>query len=106
MRVGTTTPISTDVRIICATNRNPEHAVADGKLREDLYHRLNVFPIAMPPLRDRTSNIELLAQHFLDVLNKQEGTAKTFAPAAIAALYAHGWPGNVRELKNYVQRAY
>ena len=106
MRVGTTNPISTDVRIVCATNRNPEVAVQDGKLREDLYHRLNVFPIAMPPLRDRATDIELLAQHFLDVLNKQESTGKTFAPATIAALYAHSWPGNVRELNNYVQRAY
>ncbi|HEV7476761.1 MAG TPA: sigma-54 dependent transcriptional regulator, partial [Burkholderiales bacterium] len=104
-RVGTTQPISADVRLIAATNRNPEAAVADGKLREDLYHRLNVFPLAMPPLRDRASDIELLAQHFLEVLNKQEGTGKSFAPATVAALYAHSWPGNVRELKNYVQRA-
>src|SRR5215211_5382017 len=89
MRVGTTNPISTDVRIVCATNRNPETAVSDGKLREDLYHRLNVFPIAMPPLRGRGTDIELLAQHFLDVLNKQESAAKWFAPATIAALYAH-----------------
>ncbi|HEY6820902.1 MAG TPA: sigma-54 dependent transcriptional regulator [Burkholderiales bacterium] len=106
MRVGTTTPISADVRLIAATNRNPETAVADGKLREDLYHRLNVFPIAMPPLRERGTDIELLAQHFLDQLNKQESASKSFAPPAIAALYAHGWPGNVRELKNYVQRAF
>src|ERR687896_1178800 len=106
MRVGTTTPISADVRLIAATNRNPEHAVGEGKLREDLYHRLNVFPIAMPPLRERGNDIELLAEHFLEVLNKQEGTAKSFAPATIAALYAHSWPGNVRELKNYVQRAF
>ena len=106
MRVGTTTPISTDVRILAATNRNPEGAVADGKLREDLYHRLNVFPIHMPPLRDRTSDIELLAQHFLEQLNKQESASKSFSPAAIAGLYAHSWPGNVRELKNYVQRAF
>src|SRR6188508_1992544 len=105
-RVGTTTPISTDVRVLAATNRSPEGAVADGKLREDLYHRINVFPISMPPLRDRGTDIELLAQHFLDVLNKQESTGKTFAPATIAALYAHSWPGNVRELKNYVQRAF
>jgi two-component system, NtrC family, response regulator AtoC len=106
MRVGTTTPISADVRLIAATNRNPETAVTDGKLREDLYHRLNVFPIAMPPLRERGTDIELLAQHFLDQLNKQESASKSFAPPAIAALYAHGWPGNVRELKNYVQRAF
>jgi DNA-binding NtrC family response regulator len=106
MRVGTTTPVSTDVRIVAATNRNPESAVADGKLREDLYHRLNVFPIAMPPLRERSSDIELLAQHFLEQLNRQESGTKSFAPPAIAALYVHGWPGNVRELKNYVQRAF
>ena len=105
-RVGTTQPINADVRLIAATNRNPEAAVADGKLREDLYHRLNVFPISMPPLRDRAADIELLAQHFLEVLNKQESQAKAFDPATIAALYAHSWPGNVRELKNYVQRAF
>jgi len=106
MRVGTTTPITADVRLICATNRVPEQAVADGKLREDLYHRLNVFPIHMPRLRERGNDIELLAQHFLEMLNKQESAAKAFAPATLAALYAHGWPGNVRELKNYVQRAF
>jgi two-component system, NtrC family, response regulator AtoC len=105
-RVGTTTPISADVRLIAATNRNPEQAIAEGKLRQDLYHRLNVFPIAMPPLRERGTDIELLAQHFLDNLNKKESTTKSFAPGTIAALYGHSWPGNVRELKNYVQRAY
>jgi DNA-binding NtrC family response regulator len=105
-RVGTTQPITADVRVIAATNRSPEGAVADGKLREDLYHRLNVFPLSMPPLRDRSADIELLAQHFLDALNKQESAAKSFAQPTIAALYAHSWPGNVRELKNYVQRAF
>jgi DNA-binding NtrC family response regulator len=105
-RVGTTQAISTDVRLIAATNRNPETAVGEGKLREDLYHRLNVFPISMPPLRERTTDIELLAQHFLNQLNKQENASKSFAPAAIASLYVHSWPGNVRELKNYVQRAF
>jgi DNA-binding NtrC family response regulator len=94
------------VRLVAATNRSPERAVQDGKLREDLYHRLNVFPIQLPPLRDRGTDIEMLAQHFLDVLNKQEGTNKQFAPAALASLYAHAWPGNVRELKNYVQRTF
>jgi DNA-binding NtrC family response regulator len=106
MRVGMNTPIATDVRLIAATNRSPERAVEDGKLREDLYHRLNVFPVHLPPLRERGADIEMLAQHFLDALNKQEGTKKTFGSAAIATLYAHSWPGNVRELKNYVQRAY
>src|SRR5262247_1197942 len=106
MRVGTNTPIGSDVRLIAATNRVPEKAVAEGKLRDDLFHRLNVFPIHMPPLRERGTDIELLAQHFLERLNKDEGTNKVFAPATIAGLYAHSWPGNVRELKNYVQRAY
>lgn len=106
MRVGTNEPIATDVRLIAATNRSPEKAVADGQLREDLYHRLNVFPIHMPPLRERGTDIELLAQHFLDRFNHEEGTRKRFSPAAIAALYAHNWPGNVRELKNYVHRAF
>ena len=106
VRVGMNTPIATDVRLVAATNRVPEKAVAEGRLREDLFHRLNVFPIQMPLLRERGTDIELLAQHFLDALNKEEGTSKAFAPAAIAALYAHRWPGNVRELKNYVQRAY
>src|SRR5918993_1093727 len=106
MRVGTNTPIATDVRVIAATNRNPAKAVADGKLREDLYHRLNVFPIQLPPLRERGGDLEMLAQHFLDELNATENSAKRFAPSATASLYAHSWPGNVRELKNYVQRAY
>lgn len=106
MRVGTNEPIAADVRLIAATNRSPEKAVAEGRLREDLYHRLNVFPIHLPPLRERGTDIELLAQHFLAVLNAEEGTHKRFSPAAIAALYAHNWPGNVRELKNYVQRAF
>jgi DNA-binding NtrC family response regulator len=106
MRVGMNTPIATDVRMIAATNRVPEKAVAEGKLREDLFHRLNVFPIQMPPLRERGTDLEILAQHFLDRLNQEEGTSKVFAPAAVAALYAHSWPGNVRELKNYVQRAH
>jgi two-component system, NtrC family, response regulator HydG len=106
MRVGTNENIATDVRLIAATNRPPEKAVAEGRLREDLYHRLNVFPIQMPPLRERGTDIELLAEHFLAELNEQEQTNKRFSPAAIAALYSHNWPGNVRELKNYVHRAF
>ncbi|ANQ84999.1 sigma-54-dependent transcriptional regulator [Azoarcus olearius] len=106
MRVGTNDPIATDVRLIAATNRSPEKAVSEGRLREDLYHRLNVFPIHLPPLRERGTDIELLAEHFLAELNEQEQTAKRFSPEAIAALYAHSWPGNVRELKNYVHRAF
>src|SRR5579862_4211154 len=106
MRVGGTQTIASEVRVICATNREPEKAVTDGKLREDLYHRLNVFPIRLPPLRERGTDIEQLAQFFLDELNRIEGTSKTFSRDALVRLYQHSWPGNVRELKNYVQRAY
>ncbi|MEM5292678.1 sigma 54-interacting transcriptional regulator, partial [Paraburkholderia sabiae] len=106
MRVGTTAEISTDVRLIAATNRDPEKAVAEGKLRLDLYHRLNVVPISLPPLRERGNDIELLAQSFLDELNDQHGTKKHFPTAIKDTLLSYRWPGNVRELKNYVQRAY
>jgi two-component system, NtrC family, response regulator AtoC len=105
-RVGGTQPIASDVRVICATNREPEKAVADGKLREDLYHRLNVFPIRLPPLRDRETDIEQLAQYFLEDLNRAEATHKTFSRDALVRLYQYGWPGNVRELRNFVQRAF
>ncbi|QGZ54136.1 sigma-54-dependent transcriptional regulator [Paraburkholderia acidiphila] len=106
MRVGTTKEIETDVRLIAATNRDPEQAVAEGKLRLDLYHRLNVFPISLPPLRERGKDVELLAQAFLDELNERHGTKKQFPPAVREMLAAYPWPGNVRELKNYVQRAH
>jgi DNA-binding NtrC family response regulator len=106
MRVGTTKEIETDVRVIAATNRDPEEAVLEGKLRLDLYHRLNVFPVKLPPLRERGKDVDLLAQRFLDKLNERYSTQKTFPAAGREALLAYGWPGNVRELKNYVQRAY
>ncbi|NIE66232.1 sigma-54 dependent transcriptional regulator [Burkholderia sp. Ax-1719] len=106
MRVGTTKEIETDVRLIAATNRDPEQAVADGKLRLDLYHRLNVFPINLPPLRERGKDVELLAQAFLDELNERHGTKKQFPAAVREMLATYPWPGNVRELKNYVQRAH
>ncbi len=106
VRVGASRPIATDVRVIAASNKQPVQAVSDGKFREDLYHRLNVFSIHLPPLRERGGDLEMLAQHFLDEINATENSAKRFAPSAAASLYAHSWPGNVRELKNYVQRAY
>jgi DNA-binding NtrC family response regulator len=106
MRVGSTTPIETDVRVIAATNRTPEQAVASGKLREDLYYRLNVFPIALPPLRDRSSDVPLLAEHFLAAVCERENVRKRFTPAALEKLSAYRWPGNVRELRNVVQRAF
>jgi DNA-binding NtrC family response regulator len=105
-RVGGTQHIASEVRVICATNRDPEKAIGDGKLREDLYHRLNVFPIRLPPLRERDTDTEQLAQFFLDDLNQAEGTNKTFSRDALVRLYQHSWPGNVRELKNYVQRSF
>jgi DNA-binding NtrC family response regulator len=106
MRVGSTTAQETDVRVIAATNRPPEQAVASGKLREDLLYRLNVFPIELPPLRDRAEDVPLLAQHFLSAICEREGNTKTFTPAALQRLQAYRWPGNVRELRNVVQRAY
>jgi DNA-binding NtrC family response regulator len=106
MRVGSTTAQETDVRVIAATNRSAEHAVAIGKLREDLLYRLNVFPIDLPPLRDRLEDVPLLAQHFLNGICEREGTVKAFTPAAVTRLTSYRWPGNVRELRNVVQRAY
>jgi two-component system response regulator AtoC len=106
MRVGSTVSQQSDVRVIAATNRPPEQAVAAGRMREDLLYRLNVFPIELPPLRDRAEDIALLAEHFLAEVNEREGVKKRFSPAAIARLSRYRWPGNVRELRNVVQRAY
>jgi DNA-binding NtrC family response regulator len=106
MRVGSTKSQETDVRLVAATNRNPEEAVATGTLREDLYYRLNVFPIALPPLRDRMDDIAPLAVHFLAAMVAREGPVKRFDPQALVQLKRHHWPGNVRELRNAVQCAY
>jgi DNA-binding NtrC family response regulator len=105
LRVGGSDTVPVDVRVIAATNRDAARAVRDGKLREDLYYRLNVFPIAMPPLRDRREDVELLADYFLDKVNDRDKTTKRWSPEAIEKLIAHHWPGNVRELKNAVERA-
>jgi DNA-binding NtrC family response regulator len=106
MRIGGDRAIDVDVRILTATNRNPEDAVRDGRLREDLLYRLQVFPIHLPPLRHRGRDMEHLAEHFLQVLNKSEGTEKHFNAEALERLRSHSWPGNVRELKNVVHRAF
>ena len=106
MRVGSTQLQNADVRVIAASNRPPEQAVAAGRLREDLLYRLNVFPIELPPLRARSEDIALLAQHFLADVNASEGGGKRFSAAALAKLAAYRWPGNVRELRNAVQRAH
>ncbi len=105
-RVGGSEQIKLDVRIVAATNLHVDEAVAAGKLREDLYYRLNVFPIRLPPLRERGDDIELLAEKFLGELNQAEGTAKHFTRACLERLRRHGWPGNVRELQNVVRRAF
>ena len=106
MRVGTSRAVETDVRIIAATNRDPREAVRAGKLREDLYHRLNVFPLVMAPLRARGEDIELIADYFLEEMNEASGTRKKFAPGALARMKQHSWQGNVRELKNYIHRVF
>jgi DNA-binding NtrC family response regulator len=105
-RVGGSDPIKVNVRVLAATNRRPEEAVAQGKLRQDLLYRLNVFPIGLPPLRERGDDVQLLAEQFLDEMNKAHGTQKTYTRACLERLRRHNWPGNVRELKNVIQRAY
>ena len=106
MRVGSSQALEADVRVIAATNRVPMQAVAQGRLREDLLYRLNVFPIQLPPLRERMSDLPLLAQQFLLEIAHKEGGSKRFTPHALEHLQTHDWPGNVRELRNAVQRAY
>lgn len=106
MRVGTNKEIASDVRVVAATNRDPEEAVAEGKLREDLYHRLNVFPLELPALRNRGDDVLMIAERFLESLNKEHEASKAFALEAVQAMRDHNWPGNVRELKNYVHRVF
>jgi two-component system response regulator AtoC len=106
MRVGSTQVQEADVRLIAATNRNPLQAVASGKLREDLMYRLNVFPIHLPPLRERAEDVPLIARHFLQQIGEREGAPKRFAPEVLQRLSEHRWQGNVRELRNVVYRAY
>jgi DNA-binding NtrC family response regulator len=105
-RVGGDTEIEVKVRVIAATNRCPDQAVKAGLLRGDLLYRLSVIPIDLPALRDRGSDIDLLAQLFLDQLNEEGKTGKTFSSESQQFLHSYAWPGNVRELKNLVQRAY
>lgn len=110
MRVGSTAVQQVDVRIIAATNRDAAQAVASGALREDLFYRLNVFPIEVPPLRTRQGDIALLAQRFLRDIEQRERHAqrlpKRFTAMALQRLDSYSWPGNVRELRNAVQRAW
>lgn len=106
LRVGGDDEIEVDTRLVVASNRDPAAAMKDGALREDLYFRISVFPVELPPLRKRGDDIELLAQHFLDKLNIANDTRKCFADDALEQLRSHTWPGNVRELRHCVQRNY
>ena len=106
LRVGGTEELDVDVRVIAATNRDPEEALAEGRLREDLYYRLQVFPIRLPPLREREGDVEHLAVHFVAELNRQHGGHIRISPEALEYLAQHSWPGNVRELRNVIERAY
>jgi len=104
-RLGSSKPISVDVRIITATNRNLEKLITEGKFREDLFYRINVFPVFVPPLRERRNDIPGLADHFIDKFNKENGTnVKRITTAAINMLMVYSWPGNVRELENVIER--
>jgi Nif-specific regulatory protein len=105
-RVGGTETIPADVRVLAATNRDLEKLIAQGQFREDLYYRLNVFPIHLPPLRERRSDILLLADHFAEVYGEKNGKPiSRIATPTIDCLTAYHWPGNVRELENVIERA-
>ena len=105
-RVGSSQPLRVDVRVLAATHVELEHAVAQGRFRSDLYYRLNVLRLLMPPLRERGADVQLLAEHFLRCFRLRHSVrARGFAPAALQAMRRFGWPGNVRELLNRVQRA-
>jgi DNA-binding NtrC family response regulator len=105
-RVGGTTPLQVDVRIVAATNKNLRAAVAARQYREDLYFRLSVFPITIPPLRERPGDIAMLARHFVDRFSRDlKKKSMVLAPSALEQLQAYAWPGNVRELQNCMERA-
>jgi DNA-binding NtrC family response regulator len=104
-RVGGEKPTKVDVRVIAATHRNLEQLVREGQFRPDLFHRIFVFPITMPPLRDRHEDIPTLIEHFAAQVSKQNGwKPMRFSPEAVAVLQSYPWPGNVRELRNLVER--
>ena len=105
-RLGSGRTQSVDVRLVAATNRNLAELVAQRQFREDLYYRLSVFPIAMPPLRERSEDIPALVAHFVDVLGRRLGKPiERVPPATMEAFKAYSWPGNIRELQNLIERA-
>lgn len=104
-RVGGSTQTNVDVRVVAATNKNLEEESAEGTFRQDLYYRLNVVPIHLPPLRERVSDIPILANHFLDhFIKKYKVATKKLQPDAIQSLQSYYWPGNIRELRNLIER--
>ena len=105
-RVGGNKTIKVDVRVLATTNRDLLKSVEKGEFRQDLYYRLNVFPLKVPPLRERVGDVEVLATHFLEKFSREHGIkCSGFSDAGMASLLAHNWPGNVRELQNVVERA-
>jgi DNA-binding NtrC family response regulator len=106
VRVGGSDEIPVDVRVVTASNHAPETVIRDSRLREDLFYRLAVFVVRLPPLRQRGDDLELLARAFLERLNQEYGTRKRFDPGTFAVARTHSWPGNVRELKNCVERSF
>ncbi len=103
-RVGGTQPIKVDVRIIAATNKNLEQAVENGLFRNDLYYRLNVIPVFLPPLRDRKEDLPLLAHHFLKKYAQQKHKKLQFQEEVLSKFYSYNWPGNVRELQHVIEQ--
>jgi DNA-binding NtrC family response regulator len=105
-RVGGKTELKVDVRIVAATNQVPTEAIEKGHFREDLYYRLNVFPIRVPALRERREDVPLLVRHFIDDFNREDRrTVRDLTPEALRALNNYAWPGNIRQLRNVIQRA-
>lgn len=104
--IGSTKPIPVDVQIITATNKDLEKMVEEGQFREDLFYRIHVFPLYIPPLRERPEDIPLLAYHFLQQFNEKYNKQYHFAPEALQLLEAYRWPGNVRELQNVIERLF
>jgi Nif-specific regulatory protein len=105
-RLGSNTPLTVDVRLVCATHRNLEQMVKNGEFREDLYYRLNVIQLHLPPLRERSGGIIMLAHHLLQLISQEFSRQVTrFSRQAMEALDEYAWPGNVRELENVIRRA-
>jgi transcriptional regulator with PAS, ATPase and Fis domain len=105
-RIGGTGDVSVDVRVIAATNRDLEEAVKQGRFREDLFYRLNVLPVTLPPLRAHPSDVPLLVAYYIDAFNREfRKSVRGASPEALEALARYDWPGNIRELRNAVERA-